>query len=591
MNKKNNLNRLLLRLWSHLSSKRHKQFVLLLFLVLSAAFTEVVSIGMIIPFLTVLTSPDVLLKLSLIQYIMNLLNLTKADQLILPLTVFVGFAIIIASAMRLLLLWSSSRLSYAAGADLSIDIYKKTLYQPYKVHISRNSSEIVSGITAKANSIVGKIILPVITLISSFIMTLSILFTLISFDPLISISAFAGFGFVYTLISFFSKRKIEKNGIIVTQEYSQVFKSLQEGLGGIRDVLLDGSQEIYCNIYRVSDQKLRKAYAESGFIAGSPKYIMESFGMILIIGFAYFLSKGLGGITPALPLLGSLSLGAQRLLPILQQSYNAWVNIKGGQATLQDVLDLLDQPFPAYVSFSSYEPLPFLKSIEIKNLSFRYTVDGPWVLKDLNIEVSKGMRIGIVGSTGSGKSTLLDIIMALLEPTQGNMSVDGRNIDKETMRAWQANIAHVPQSIFLSDSTIAENIAFGVNLDQINMDKVRFAARQAQIDKHINNLKEGYYTFVGERGIRLSGGQRQRIGIARALYKNASVIIFDEATSALDHETEGAVMEAIDSLQKELTIFLIAHRLTTVRNCNKIIELQSGKIVRSGTYEELFILS
>ncbi|WP_061249430.1 ABC transporter ATP-binding protein [Leptospira alstonii] len=584
----NNLTKLLFRLWNHLSTRRHKQYLLLLFLVVTTAFTEVMSIGTLVPFLTALTSPEVLFKLPIIQPIIHLLNITKADQLIFPLTVSVGLAALMAGAMRLLLLWISTRLSYAAGADLSIDIYKKTLYQSYKVHVARNSSEIVSGITAKANSLVGKIILPIVTLISSFIMTVSILSALISFDPVVSISAFIGFGLVYGVISVIAKKRIERNGKIATDEYTKVFKSLQEGLGGIRDVLLDGSQEVYCDLYRVSDQKLRKAYAESGFIAGSPRYVMESMGMILIVGFAYFLSKGTGGIASALPLLGSLALGSQRLLPILQQSYNAWVNIKGGQATLGDVLNLLDQPLPMYVNLPITKPLPFLKKIEINNLSFQYISDGPWVLRDLTIEIPKGARIGIVGNTGSGKSTLLDIVMALLEPTKGNLSVDGETINADTIRAWQVNIAHVPQSIFLSDSTIAENIAFGVSLDRIDLDKVKLAAKQAQIDEHIDSLKEGYYTFVGERGIRLSGGQRQRIGIARALYKNASVIVFDEATSALDTETEAAVMEAIDGLGKDLTILLIAHRLTTVRNCDRIIELKSGKISRMGTYKELF---
>ncbi|EQA69449.1 ABC transporter ATP-binding protein [Leptospira noguchii] len=584
----NNLTNLIFRLWNKFTPKRRKQYFFLMFLVVFTAFTEVVSIGTLVPFLTVLTSPELLFKMPIPQFVVKLIDIKNTEQFIFLLTVFFIVAVFISMLMRLLLLWVSTRLSYASGADLSIDIYKRTLYQPYRVHVARNSSEVISGITAKTNSLVGKIILPIVTLINSSIMSISILSTLVLFDPVISISAFAGFGFLYALISVVVKKRVEKNGKIVTLEYTQVYKSLQEGLGGIRDVLLDGSQDIYCNIYQISDHKLRKAYAESGFIAGSPRYIMESMGMVMMVGFAYFLSKSFGGITSALPILGSLALGAQRLLPILQQSYNAWVNIKGGQATLWDVLNLLDQPLPVYLNQSVTEPIVFSDKIEVKNLSFQYSSDGPWVLKDLNIEIPKGKRIGIVGNTGSGKSTFLDIVMALLEPTIGSLNVDGKNINAKTMRTWQMNIAHVPQSIFLSDATIAENIAFGTSLDNIDFDKIKLAAKQAQIDEHITSLKEGYYTFVGERGIRLSGGQRQRIGIARALYKNASVIVFDEATSALDSETENAVMEAIDNLGKDLTILLIAHRLTTVRNCDWIIELKSGKIARIGTYNELF---
>ena len=258
---------------------------------------------------------------------------------------------------------------------------------------------------------------------------------------------------------------------------------------------------------------------------------------------------------------------------------------------MQDTLELLDQPLPDYADLPAAEPLPFQQQIRLNNLSFRYSTETPWVLQNLDITLSKGSRVGFIGTTGSGKSTLLDIIMGLLQPNEGGLEVDGQPITAANYRNWQAHIAHVPQAIFLADSTIEENIAFGIPKELIDHDRVRQASKQAQIAEIIESWPKQYQTFVGERGIRLSGGQRQRIGIARALYKQADVIIFDEATSALDNETEQAVMQAIEGLSKDLTILIIAHRLTTLKNCTQVIELGDGGIKRIGTYSEIVTTS
>jgi ATP-binding cassette subfamily B protein len=285
--------------------------------------------------------------------------------------------------------------------------------------------------------------------------------------------------------------------------------------------------------------------------------------------------------------LGALALGAQRLLPALQQSYSAWASIAGNHASLDDTIELLDQPLPAELLQPAPAPLLFQKDIQFRGVRFRYANDGPWVLDGLNLVIVKGARVGFVGSTGSGKSTTLDLLMGLLMPTEGELLVDGQPISGIRVKAWQQTIAHVPQSIYLADTTLAENIAFGVPPDTIDLDRVRQAARQAQIADFIESSPEGYQAYVGERGIRLSGGQRQRIGIARALYKQASVLVFDEATSALDNATEQSVMDAIEGLSSDLTILLIAHRLTTVRRCDTIVELEHGQVVAQGSYEQL----
>jgi len=277
-------------------------------------------------------------------------------------------------------------------------------------------------------------------------------------------------------------------------------------------------------------------------------------------------------------------------LPVLQQSYSAWSSIQANQVSLQDALELLDQPLPDYANKPVPAPLPFKKQIKLNQLSFRYDTDTPWILNNINLKIVKGSRVGFIGTTGSGKSTLLDILMGFLLPTEGTIEVDGQVVTPTNHRAWQTHIAHVPQSIFLSDGTIEENIALGVPKDQIDHKRVKKSAYQAQISDTIGTWQNKYETIVGERGVKLSGGQRQRIGIARALYKQTDVIIFDEATSALDSETENAIVEAIESLSEDLTILVIAHRLSTLKNCTQIVELGDGGIVRVDTYQDLIKL-
>ena len=578
---------LLKRLWHHISRRRRIQFAILLLLMVAASFAEILSIGAVLPFLAVLTDPARIFHLSIAQPIIHTFGLTTASQLLFPLTIAFGIAALISGSMRLILLWASTRLSFATGADLSISIYRRTLYQPYAVHVARNSSEVISGISNKANGVIFTTIVPFLTLISSSIMLISILAVLLSVDPIIALSAFGGFGLIYASIIKLTRKQQLTNSQCMARESTQVIKSLQEGLGGIRDVLIDGSQAAYCQVYRNADQPLRRAQGNSSFIGASPKFAIEALGMVLIAILAYVLARQPDGIAKTIPVLGALALGAQRLLPVLQQAYSSLSSIQGGQAGLQDTLDLLDQPLPDYVDQPPAKPIPFQNGITLKNLSFRYTAQSPFVVKNLDLSIPKGSSIGFIGITGSGKSTLLDIIMGLLSPTEGTLEIDAESIIASNNRAWQAHIAHVPQAIFLADSTIEENIAFGVTPNKIDHARVKQAAEQAQIADIIETWPKKYKTYVGERGIRLSGGQRQRIGIARALYKQADVIIFDEATSALDNETEQAVMQSIETLGQDLTILIIAHRLTTLKNCDQIVELGDGGIKRIGTYDEI----
>lgn len=581
------ISQILQRLWHHISLRRRRQFLFLLVLMFLASFAEILSIGVMLPFLGALTAPERIFDLPAAQPVIQALKITEPMQLLLPLTNIFVMAALIAGAMRLLLIWASTRLSFAAGADVSISIYRRTLYQPYAFHCAHNSSEIINGISGKANAVIYNIIVPALTLISSSLMLIAILIALLAVDPIIALSAFGGFGLIYTFIVRLTRNRLLINSRINACESTQVIKSLQEGLGGIRDVLIDGSQDTFCQIYRNSDHLLRRSQGSSMFIASSPRYVMESLGMVLIATLAYSLAQQVDGIGKAIPILGALALGAQRLLPVLQQIYSSWTSILGNQALLQDVLELLDQPMPDFEDQLPPQPIEFISNITLKQLGFRYSPKTPFVIKQLNLTITKGSRVGFIGTSGSGKSTLLDIIMGLLQPTEGSLEIDNKIITPDNQRAWQAHIAHVPQSIFLVDSTIEENIAFGIPKGKIDSQRVVQAAQQAKIADSIESWPEQYQTLVGERGILLSGGQRQRIGIARALYKKADVIIFDEATSALDNETEEAVMQAIESLSKNLTMLIIAHRLTTLKNCTQVVELGDGGIKRLGTYQDI----
>jgi ATP-binding cassette, subfamily B, bacterial PglK len=575
-----------MRLWRHLSRRRKRQFTALTGLVVLSALLEVVSLGSVLPFLAVLTSPERVLKYPVVMRMMERLGITSVTQLVLFLAAGFALMALVAGASRMLVLWVSTRVAYAAGADFSCDVYRRTLYQPYEVHLMRNSSELISGITGKVAETVNVVAL-LLMLLNACVLVIFITSALFVIDPVVASLATAGFGGGYALITWVTRRRLGRNSRRVAAEHTQVVKALQEGLGGIRDVLLDGTQSVYCDIYRKADHALRRAQGNTIFVSGSPRFVMEALGMVLIASLAYGISRTAGGIAAALPVLGALALGAQRLLPVLQQGYGSWATIVGCQTSVAMTLQLLEQPISQDAVSSTPPPLPFTDKLQFAAVRFRYAEKGPWVLDDFNLTISKGARVGLVGSTGGGKSTTLDLLMGLLTPTSGELLVDGEPLAGNRIRAWQRTIAHVPQSIYLADASLAENIAFGVRQDAIDIERVRQAARQAQIAEFIESRSDGYNALVGERGIRLSGGQRQRIGIARALYKRASVLVFDEATSALDNATEQSVMDAIDGLDRDLTIVLIAHRLTTVRRCDVIVELEHGQVVAQGTFDQL----
>jgi ATP-binding cassette subfamily B protein len=578
---------LIRRVYANLTLRRRRQLGALAALMVVSSFVEAVSIGSILPFLAALTDPERVNQMASKLPLISRFALDGTFDLRLVFTlIFVGL-IALSGVFRVLYFWVQTRLSMAISIDFSVQVYEKTLYQPYDEIVCRNSSEILAG-AQKAKDLVGYIIQPALTFVSSMFLLGAVLITLFVIEPTVAISGIAaGFGGLYFFATTISKRLLQANSRTYATELIRVNKAIQEGLGGIRDVIIDGTQPTFSTLYRAALSKMQHAAAGNVILAQMPRYIIEMIGMMLLAGIAYLMMSRNGNFVSAIPALGVLALCAQRLLPVLQQAYAAYVTIRGGFDSTTDALNLLDQPSPAPLPEKQQHRLRFDRGLKVEKVHFGYKPGAQIVLRDIDLEIRRGERVGFIGTTGSGKSTLIDLLMGLLTPTAGAIYVDDVKLGPENIRDWHACISHVPQSIFLADSSIAENIAFGIEGRDIDMERVREAAVVAQISKDIESLPEGYQTRVGERGIRLSGGQRQRIGIARAVYKRSRVLVFDEATSALDSETEANVMSAIDQLDGEVTILFIAHRISTLKNCDSVVELSNGAIAWRGTYREL----
>lgn len=575
------------KIWLYLSRKRKKQLVFLLVLMVVTSIAEVLSIGAVIPFLSILSNPEVIFEHELTLPFIQLLGITNHKELLLPITIIFILASLFAGLMRIALLWVQTRVSHAIGADLGYDVYKFILQQSYEEHMSRNSSEVISAVSTKINQVVAQTIKPIMILMSSSFILVTMSAFLIYVDPIVAISALIGFIVIYIFIVFLTRSTVLKNGKIINIKSNVIIKLVQEGLGGIRNVILDDLHHLYKNSFHREDVRLRRAIANNQILSQSPRYGIESLGMVLIALIAYSMAGDDGDFSKVIPVLGAFAIGAQRILPLLQQSYSSWSSIYGSQAVLQEIMSLVKKPLKKKKLRSNIKKLTFEKSIKLNNLSFAYNKSDSQALNRINIEILKGSRVGFIGETGSGKSTLLDIIMCLLHSIEGSMVVDGVEINLHNYNEWQAHIAHIPQNIFLIDDTITRNIAFGIPDDQIDHSRVAIAAKQAGISNTIELLDFKYETVVGERGTRLSGGQRQRIGIARALYKKSDVIILDEATSALDEKTESLVMEEIYKIDKKITIIMVSHRISTMKNCDLIYELDQGRIIWSGVYANI----
>ncbi len=578
-------------LYSHMPRHRLYQLASLFILQLISAASEVASLGAIIPFLGALVNADELITNPSYQPWLEMFGIVEPTQLVTCLAILFALVASMANALRLLTLWTQARLAAAIGNDLCTEVYRRILYQPYEYHTNINSSTLISNIT---NDFRGSMtaIRNVMMIATQGLVILFIAIALLAYNTKVTVLIFFIILVSYLIISQVTRARLIRISRMRSDLFMLRLKSMQEGLGGIRDVLLFGHQVSFTKLFANADKRLRRLAATTTVINSAPRYLMEALGIIIICTLAAILTNASNGKS-VLPLLGTMALAANRLLPAVQQCYASFAGILSVRISLERTLNKLSLQIDPINVINRTKELLCNQSIMLEDVWFHYGVadkeiqSKDWTLQDINIDIKANTTVALVGYTGSGKSTVSDIIMGLLRPDKGRVLIDGICITEDNMIAWRENITHVPQAIYLSDANIAENIAFGIPKKEIDMDRVREAAKMAQLADFIESRPLGYDEIIGERGIRLSGGQRQRVGIARALYKKSQVLVFDEATSGLDGVTEAKVMKAIDDLNHRMTIILIAHRLTTVRNVDEIFEIQDGKVINRGTFNGL----
>ena len=568
--------------------RRRWQLAGTLALMMVGAVAELVQIGAVLPLLALAADPDYFARIPAAQRVFEFLGIVPGTNLMVPAATLLVIAAIASTLLRSALAWASYRFVYGVGYDISMVIYGRLLRQPYDHYVRQNSSVALSAVQ-KIYSVVVGIVSPVLLAFTSGVIALSIVIFLFVIDPVTAAMATGSVGLIYVAISLGTRKALHRNSREISAVHTERLKVVQESWGGMRDIILERSQPIFERKLSGYEQDMRRLWASANFLVDTPRYLVEGFGIAVVALLAVYFSRQPGGLMAALPVLGALAIGAQRLLPLVQLVYRGWAGYSVNGHFLKDVMELMAAPVStALPPAADARTLPARIGIEARDLWFSYAA-GEDVLKGINLAIRPGERIAFIGKTGSGKSTLVDVLMGLLQPTRGQLLLAGVPMSDANVAEWQGRIAHVPQAIFLSDDSIAANIAFGSSSEDIDMARVLHAADRADVRSFVEQLPEGFATTVGERGIRLSGGQRQRIGIARALYKNASVLVLDEATSALDAGTEASIMESIAGLDRELTIILIAHRLSTVAGCDTVYRLENGRIAQSGSYDEVVL--
>jgi ATP-binding cassette, subfamily B, bacterial PglK len=559
--------------YATLPPTRKRKLFLLVLLMGMGAVAEVVAIGAVIPFLTLLAGPSAVLALPWVSDVFAALGADTRDRQLLYATLWLSGTAIGAGALRLFLLRETQRFVFTFGHELLVETQRRALLQPYSWHLQHNTSEQLAVI-ARVEMVTYSILLQLMQAITASLFTLFILALLLQVAPLPAAVAAIAVGGAYVAIAAHARSRLEAHSAEINSTFEERIRALQESYAGIRDLILDSSQGTSLEQFRAIDRRLSLARAETAFLAAIPRAVIEPIGIIVIAIVALIVSGREAGLVGALPILGALALAAQRLLPQLQQLYGAWSSIAANRWLLKDITRRLRLPVPS--TKVAGPALPFSSSITFRHVSYSYPLGDRAAVADLNFTIPRGSRVALIGRTGSGKSTTADLLMGLLEPSAGEILIDDVTLDATNRARWRANVAHVPQRLFLADATIAQNIAAAADVD---MERLRKAAADAQLDEFIASLPEGYMTRVGESGARLSGGQRQRLAIARAIYKQTPVLVLDEATNALDDETERAVLSALDRLQAEgRTIIIISHRGRAMDGCELTIELEGGHI-------------
>ena len=543
---------------------------------------------MIIPLITVLTEPSKLLEYILINDLSAKFGIIEPTDLVLPIIILFISVIIFSTLVRVSSIKVSADFSFLLGSKLSTKVYTNILYRSYEEHKNINSSEDISKLISKINTLINGLIFPFVMLANAILMLVAIAILFVFVNVYLTMSILVGLVTIYLMVTMYFKSKLKKNSIIIASNQDRHVQLVQESTGGIQDIILNTTFGYFIDKYKQIDFSIRKNQALIVLTAQMPRFLIECFSIIFLILISYYFAY-ISEFIPKNILLAvfiTLAMTLQRILPIAQQAYRSWANIEGSKQSLLDVFELMTEPHHFSLSAEKNE-ITFNNEISMVNISFKYQNSDILSLNNISLKIMKGEKVGIIGKTGSGKSTFIDLIMGLLKPTSGKLLIDGQEVGSDNIKSWYSLISHVPQSMFLIDGTIYENISFCSHINDIDKIKAKEAGKLACIDEFINQKKNGYFEKVGERGAKLSGGQRQRIGIARSLYKKSPIIILDEATSALDKLTEEKIMNNIYNLKDQPTVFIIAHRLSTLKGCDKIVELENGKIKRICKYIDI----
>ncbi|GHT56231.1 ABC transporter ATP-binding protein [Spirochaetia bacterium] len=573
-----------------LTAAEKRRLVLVLILLLVMGFIELVGIGSLGPFISVVSNPQMIHTNTYLSSVYTYFNFTSDSRFI----VVFGIAVVIVLALSNFCLAAINyiilRYSNNRRHSIAMRLLEKYLRQPYIFYLNAKTSELSRNILNDVGNFVSNVLLALLQLISGSIVSLSIFILLIIINPLLALIVSAVLGLSYVIIFSVVRKFLARKGAERTVQNALKYKYVNEIFGGIKDIKILGKEHVFLNFFSGPSQKSARSDAASEVINDLPKYLIETIAIGGIIGVIVILIHSGATIESFLPVLTVYAFGAYRLLPLLQRMFQAFARIKYNFSIVENLYrDFKTLPEGAALSSENTPRMDFHRTIKLENIVFAYPNTEKNIIKNQSLCIASNTSVALVGATGCGKTTMVDIILGLLEAQGGKLFIDNTEINDTNRKNWQKNLGYVPQSIYLTDDTIRNNIAFGIDPAKIDDGAVMNAAKLANIhDFVVTELKEGYNTIIGERGIRLSGGQRQRVGIARAIYHDPSVLILDEATSALDSLTENAIMDAIKNLGHKKTILMIAHRITTVKNCDVIYMMDRGIIIDSGSYEELY---
>ena len=550
----------------------------------------------IMPFLSVAADPGMIQQNEYLLWVYEAFGFADTNSFLIALGLAALVAMVVSNAFIILTTWALYRYAWGRNHTLSYRLLESYLNRPYEYFLTRNTSKLGKDIVEEVKEIVNEMLIQVLKGGSKAVVALFIIGFLVFIDPLVAVVVALVLGAAYSLIYMGVKDRLDVYGKKRVALNSKRYQIVSEAFGGIKEVKLAGKEQAFLNQYHNPSKWYSRFQARYRVLKLAPRYLLEvvAFGGIILI--AVYLIAVQDNVQQVIPMLGLYAFAGYRLMPALQRAFTGIASVRFNIAALDAVRDGLKKtPSPSSLRHTqngegnkSPSIIALNDQLVLNEVRFAYPGAKEPAIKNLSLEIPAHTTVGFVGKTGSGKTTAVDLILGLLRPQQGTISVDGVSLDEGNLRSWQQNIGYVPQHIYLSDDMIAHNIAFGVPEDEIDMELVQDAARRAHIFDFIDNeLPDKWATIVGERGVRLSGGQQQRIGIARALYHSPSVLVFDEATSALDQGTEASVMESIYQLGSEHTMIMIAHRLSTVRRADKIVMLQNGKSIGEGRYSEL----